>query len=164
MALRSGGLFVPQSTNYAKIKVVQWAFLSKNHVEFLVLKSHNFMIRGMVVPQDTVLVLNSYVVVPQYWIMYDLLKIGGQMAPQPHIIYTKVKRSKVLGSYLSKLKRLSPSIHHFFSLRLFHHDAKPATFYYASSITTMIDNKLLQTRHNYIGSYDIQRDLYYQLP
>jgi hypothetical protein len=118
----------------------------------------------MVVPQDTVLVLNSYVVVPQYWIMYDLLKIGGQMAPQPHIIYTKVKRSKVLGSYLSKLKRLSPSIHHFFSLRLFHHDAKPATFYYASSITTMIDNKLLQTRHNYIVSYDIQRDLYYQLP
>ena len=49
------------------------------------------MIRGMVVPQDTVLVLNSYVVVPQYWIMYDLLKIGGQMAPQPHIIYTTVK-------------------------------------------------------------------------
>ena len=62
----------------------------------------------MVVPQDTVLVLNSYVVVPQYWIMYDLLKIGGQMPPQPHIIYTKVKISKTLCSYLSKLKRLSP--------------------------------------------------------
>jgi len=31
------------------------------------------MIGGMVVPQDTILVLNSYVVVPQYWTMYKLL-------------------------------------------------------------------------------------------
>ena len=85
-----GGQPSPQSTNYAKIIVVHCAFLSKKHVEFLVLKSHNFRKRGMVVPQDTVLVLNSTVLVPQYWIMYDSLKIGGQTAPQLHIVYSKV--------------------------------------------------------------------------
>ena len=39
------------------------------------------MIGGMVVPQDTVLVLNSYVLVPQYWTMYDSLKIEGTNSP-----------------------------------------------------------------------------------
>ena len=62
------------------------------------------MIGGMVVPQDTVLVLNSYVVVPQYWTMYDSLKIGGQTAPHLHIVYTKVKTSKLICGYLAELK------------------------------------------------------------
>ena len=108
MALRSGGLFVPQSTNYAEIQVVHCAFLSKNHVEFIVLRSHNFMKRGTVVPQDTFLVLNSYVVVPQYWVMYDSLKIGGQTAPHSILYILKVIVCKVIRSYLAMLKRPMP--------------------------------------------------------
>ena len=85
-----GGQPSPQSTNYAKIIVVHCAFLSKNYEEILVLKSHNFMIEGMVVPQDTVRVLNSYVVVPQYWTMYDSLKQGG-IPMGYHYPYTDTK-------------------------------------------------------------------------
>jgi len=96
--------------------------------------------------------------------MYDCVKIRGQTVPLPYTIYTKVKISKVLGSSLSKLKRLSPQSHHFFLLKTFHHDAEPSIFYYASSPTTMIDNNLQQTRHNDIVGYDVRRDLYYQLP
>ena len=126
-----GGMVVPQDTvlvlnsyvficppilDYAKIIVVHCAFLSKNYEEILVLKSHNFMIGGMVVPQDTVRVLNSYVVVPQYWTMYDSLKIGGQTVPQLHIVYTKVNISKLSHGYLAKLKSSAPQSHHNFSL------------------------------------------------
>ena len=72
--------------------------------------------------------------------------------------------STLLGSNLSELKRLRRSSLTFF-LEDFHHDAihllSSTTLY---SIATIVDNKLLQTRHSDIISYDIQRDLYYQLP
>ena len=47
----------------------------------------------------------------------------------------------------------------------FNHDAlHPLSSTTLFSITTIVDNKVLHTRHNYIVIYDIRRDLYYQLP
>lgn len=46
--------------------------------------------RGHFVPLRSILVLNSYVVVPQFWIMYDCVKIRGQTVPLGYILYTKV--------------------------------------------------------------------------
>ena len=47
------------------------------------------MKRGMVVPQDTVLVLNSTVLVPQYWIMYVWFSEdwGTNSPPTSYCIY-----------------------------------------------------------------------------
>ena len=119
------------------------------------------MIGGMVVPQDTILVLNSYVVVPQYWTMYDSLKIGGQTAPQLHIVYTKVKISKLICGYLAELKSSAPQSHHNFSQRLFHHDAEPSIFYYASSITTMVSITSIQYHNENLLLQYIRKYEYY---
>ena len=60
------------------------------------------MKRGMVVPQDTVLVLNSTVLVPQYWIMY--------LYPRrvPYYIGRMVVLSNLWVSWVINLLRVSP--------------------------------------------------------
>ena len=156
-----GGQPSPQSTNYAKIIVVHCAFLSKNYEEILVLKSHNFMIGGMVVPQDTVRVLNSYVVVPQYWTMYDSLKIGGQTVPQLHIVYTKVNISKLSDGYLAKLKSSAPQSHHNFSSKTFSPWRWALFFFYASSITTMVSIISIQNHNENLLLLYIRKYEYY---
>ena len=103
--------------------------------------------------------LRMYLSPNMYWTMYDSLKIGGQTAPHLHIVYTKVKTSKLICGYLAELKSSAPQSHHIFSQRLFHHDVEPSIFYYASSITKMVsiisiqyhnENLLLQ----YIRKYE----------
>jgi len=94
-------------------------------------------------------------------IMYDSLKIGGQTAPQLHIVYTKVKISKLICGYLAELKSSAPQSHHNFSQRLFHHDAEPSIFYYASSITTMVSITSIQYHNENLLLQYIRKYEYY---
>ena len=67
--------------------------------------------------------------------------------------------SSLLGSNLSKLKRLRRSSLTFF-LKHFHHDARrPLSSPTLYSITTIVDIVLLHTRYNDIIRYDIRKRL-----